>query len=783
MDLSEVSPLTVVECPRCQNSQTVLQRFGPFQLERLMGTGGMGAVYKAVDLTLNRQIALKVVQKNLSHDPALTVQFEREAALTARINHPNVVRVYSTGTAHGMFYIAMELVDRGSLDSVMDSQGCLPESEILRVGIQVAEGLQAAQRAGLVHRDIKPGNILFADHSQAKIVDFGLALQTNQATSTKGELWGTPFYIAPEALAYLPEDFRSDMYALGATLWHALSGAPPCPSTTLSIQELLHLKKKPVDLRSSFPSAHPLTCAVLNRSVSFDPAERHQDYKDLIADLKNALAAVEIRDSATSEALPPAKKKPLFRVLLLLLILSSAGGAWWYLAYRNHQAAIATEPVYQSDSERLSNATALLQNPENQDLAIRRLRLIFANPELPNELQFWTQISLAVGAALMGDQPSFNSALQAAASKTEDIPADLQSFAILLKPNALDAPANAAVRPEWEGVRQLIRGLRATPGQLPQAKAALQIAKTKVSSDKNPASDLLPLADRLLEQIQAYNRLENELKTISKDSLSERQVHLRRADELMGAMHPSAPLRNHAATLLKSAKETPVPVVEKPATPKPPAPSVIAKDMVEAVPQPIAQPAPATVSAPASPPKPSALFFAAREKATTHAQFFRFKDAREEVARFTPTNATETTAKKHLEAMTSASESLFGWAMQEINRGGTMPSPVLRNGGILKSDPVRADEKQILVRTSPEYPPIPIAWADLSPLYLTKLAQFRLTSLPNSPQRAELLWNMGNLLILLGANEKAPPILEEAAKLNPAYREVLPTLLSADPRP
>ena len=133
MDLSDVSPLTIVECPGCASAQTVFQRFGPFHLERLLGTGGMGAVYKATDIALHRPIALKVLQKKLSHDRTLTAQFEREAALTARINHPNVVRVYSTGSAHGMFYIAMELVDQGSLDGVMEETGRLSEEDVLRL--------------------------------------------------------------------------------------------------------------------------------------------------------------------------------------------------------------------------------------------------------------------------------------------------------------------------------------------------------------------------------------------------------------------------------------------------------------------------------------------------------------------------------------------------------------------------------------------------------------------------------------------------------------------------
>ena len=289
LDISEMLPLTVVECPGCANAITVLQRFGQFRLESLLGTGGMGAVYKAFDVALQRHLALKILQRNWSHDALLTAQFEKEAALTARVNHPNVVRVYSTGKAHGMFYIAMELVDRGSLDSLIDEKGRLPEADVLQIGIQVAEGLEAANRAGLIHRDIKPGNILFGENGRAKIVDFGLALQSNQGEGSLGEIWGTPFYVSPETLAAQPEDLRSDMYALGSSLWHALTGAPPYPSTSTSVHELLHQKKRPLDLAQVFSGLHPRTAAALSRTVAPEPANRFLDYATLAIELRKSL--------------------------------------------------------------------------------------------------------------------------------------------------------------------------------------------------------------------------------------------------------------------------------------------------------------------------------------------------------------------------------------------------------------------------------------------------------------------------------------------------------------
>ena len=185
-------------------------------------------------------VALKVVRKEFSADAEYLAKFEREARITASVNHPHVVKVYSFGSDHGLFYIAMELVDKGSLDDLMNLQGRVAEIEALTVGIQVAQGLQAAHQKGLIHRDVKPGNILFADAQTAKIVDFGLALLAAHEAEERGEVWGTPYYVAPEKLDHQPEDFRSDMYSLGGTLFHAIAGRPPFEADTASMVALKH---------------------------------------------------------------------------------------------------------------------------------------------------------------------------------------------------------------------------------------------------------------------------------------------------------------------------------------------------------------------------------------------------------------------------------------------------------------------------------------------------------------------------------------------------------------
>src|SRR5215211_4640861 len=175
VDVAEAEPLALLTCPQCGERFRLQSTFDHFVLVETLGVGGMGAVYKARDTRLQRFVALKLLRKDLSLVPPEADRLENEARVTAAVNHPNVVQVYSSGKAHGQIYLVMELVDHGSLDDRMAEKSRLGEREVLETGIQVARGLQAAHEKGLIHRDVKPANILFADERTAKIGDFGLA--------------------------------------------------------------------------------------------------------------------------------------------------------------------------------------------------------------------------------------------------------------------------------------------------------------------------------------------------------------------------------------------------------------------------------------------------------------------------------------------------------------------------------------------------------------------------------------------------------------------------------
>lgn len=337
VDISEQEPLSKFDCPHCGAAMRANRQFNHFSVIEHLGTGGMGAVYKALDRNLNRMVALKLLRRELSADATYIAKLEDEARITASINHPYVVKVFTFGSDHGQYYIAMELVDKGTLDDLMQLQNRIAEMQVLQVGLQVASGLQAAHERGLIHRDVKPGNILFADAHTAKITDFGLALLAEHEADARGEIWGTPYYIAPEKLNNEPEDFRSDIYSLGGTLFHAVAGRPPFEAESASLVALKHLKSKAVSLQAFAPDVSTETAYVINRMLQKDPSQRYASYGELIEHFRYAidqLGAKSGRPNAGRQrvVVESQRHNQLAGALtLLLLVLMIAGGVFAYV--------------------------------------------------------------------------------------------------------------------------------------------------------------------------------------------------------------------------------------------------------------------------------------------------------------------------------------------------------------------------------------------------------------------------------------------------------------------
>jgi len=339
IDVTEELPFAQIYCPHCGEAMRARRFFNNFELIELIGEGGMGSVYKAYDHTLGRTVALKVLRREMSAREDERDKLEQEARVTASVNHPHVARVYSFGEANGQFYLAMELVEKGSLDDLMGIQTRVSEAQVLDIGVQVAQGLEAAAEKGLIHRDVKPGNILFADAHTAKIVDFGLARVLEDEAEARGEIWGTPYYIAPERLNYEPEDFRSDIYSLGGTLFHAIAGRPPFEAENASLVALKQIKSQPVSLEAFAPDAAPETAYVINRMLEKNPDDRYADYGELVEHLEFAKSKVLERAGRPAEARHrevvevETKRTKLYVALFTLsaALLVLGAGTWLFL--------------------------------------------------------------------------------------------------------------------------------------------------------------------------------------------------------------------------------------------------------------------------------------------------------------------------------------------------------------------------------------------------------------------------------------------------------------------
>ena len=267
--------------------------FGNYQIEQVLGQGGMGTVYLAKDTGLNRKVALKILRSDLGEDIAFAKKFLEEVEVTASLAHPNIIRVFTLGEQDGRLYLVMEHLDEPSLEHRMEKQAKVPEKDVLEVGLGIASALQFAhEETGLIHRDIKPGNILFGRGNIPKLADFGLAAGARSALGQQDEIWGTPYYVSPERLLREPEDIRSDIYSLGATLYHAIAGRPPFEADTAEEVAKRHISDRPPPLRSFCPDAQEQTVFTIDKCLGKKTDSRWPSYAELISQLADALRRI-----------------------------------------------------------------------------------------------------------------------------------------------------------------------------------------------------------------------------------------------------------------------------------------------------------------------------------------------------------------------------------------------------------------------------------------------------------------------------------------------------------
>lgn len=276
-------------------------RIDHFVVERKLGSGGMGAIYTARDVALDRPVAIKILPDELAREKSAQERFIREAQAQARLSSPHVVQIFFIGRIHapadappesgrGSLYFAMELVNGESLEAPLERGEKLAPEAARKLMVQAAKGLADAHRVGIVHRDVKPGNLLVDRAGNLKIADFGLAKprEKNLSLTQEGAVMGTPYYIAPEQALGEAVDHRADMYALGCTFYHLLAGQPPFDGPNPMVVIAQHLKSDAPSLAARVPALPPRLGEIIDRLMKKEPTDRYPTYEALLEALEAA---------------------------------------------------------------------------------------------------------------------------------------------------------------------------------------------------------------------------------------------------------------------------------------------------------------------------------------------------------------------------------------------------------------------------------------------------------------------------------------------------------------
>src|ERR671937_2382873 len=271
-----------------------------YRLEERIGAGGMSTVYRAFDPMLERWVAIKLMHRDISHEPDQLERFRREARAAAALNHPHLVTVIDAGEDDGTPYIVFEYVEGETLKDRIRRIGRLPVAEAVAYAIEIGRGLSAAHARRLVHRDVKPQNVLIDSEGRAKVTDFGIArsLEADGLTQT-GRVLGTTDYVSPEQAMGRGVDARTDIYSLGVLLYEMLTGEVPFTAETVVGVAMKHVNEDMPDVQRLRPEISSALAAVVERATAKDPKRRYRDMASLLADLEGALE-VEVARAGTA---------------------------------------------------------------------------------------------------------------------------------------------------------------------------------------------------------------------------------------------------------------------------------------------------------------------------------------------------------------------------------------------------------------------------------------------------------------------------------------------------
>jgi serine/threonine-protein kinase len=333
---------------------------GRYELEELVGCGGMSGVFRATDLQLDRRVAVKILHERYADDPEYLERFRREARAVARLSHPNIVTVIDRGDDDGRQYIVFEHVEGENLKELVQRTGRLPVRRALELALPVADGLAFAHGQGLVHRDVKPQNVLLSREGDVKVTDFGIArsLHVEHGVTQTGTVLGTGEYLAPEQASGKPVSPATDVYSLGVVLWELLAGDVPFAGENFVAVALRHVNEAPPSLLDVRPDVSPRLAAAVDRALAKDPRRRFTSMAALAQELRACLAEVDgatplpAEDEAALTLVTPAprlrhrprrapyptrRRRPVAAyVLLALLVAGAAFAAVVLLAGSSH---------------------------------------------------------------------------------------------------------------------------------------------------------------------------------------------------------------------------------------------------------------------------------------------------------------------------------------------------------------------------------------------------------------------------------------------------------------
>jgi hypothetical protein len=336
-----------------------LPRIRGYRLISQLGQGGMGCVYLGEDELLQRLVAIKTISSSYAGEGEARARFLREARMMATLDHPHVVRVYALGESDAKLYLVMEYVEGQTLAAHLASAGPLPVDEALRIAREVAQALAAAWARGIVHRDVKPANILLDREAHAKVADFGLARPARvgdaEITAT-GLTAGTPQYMAPEQIRGEVPDFHSDVYSLGLVLWEMLRGEKAFKGRTPGEVVARQLADPVPPLRQARPDVPPNLDALVQSMTAKSAGGRPPSYPELLRRLDT-----DVEGEGGTLSLPstrpqprhgrPRRRRPAWLAAAVLAVLAVAGGAWRYAHQRHGSFAVVVAPLHAPDPD------------------------------------------------------------------------------------------------------------------------------------------------------------------------------------------------------------------------------------------------------------------------------------------------------------------------------------------------------------------------------------------------------------------------------------------------